>query len=822
MFAIRILAVFCLGALASAQAPLFSLLDHGHPTDIQAGADLDADGDWDLLVSDGVMLNDGHGRFTRIAVPSLAFPRHVTKLADLTSDGLPDVITLTYSPVPVVTTYRRIGSGFVLLQPLLLAPLGPNLIPRDFEPGDVDGDGDLDLVMTVSSTSLVPAPPLFWVNDGTGNLTAGPAVPVPVASQTVRLVDLDGDGDLDAVFADRNLGGASGIFTAINYGTGFTLTPAPAWAGVYVSFDLGDFDNDALPDLVVSLVGSAAIVLNSPAGFVPPVVSVRPGPGAIVAALDLNADGIDDVLESTSFPSFLTVTTMLPAGAFGPTPQTWNDLKLWTAFALDPQVHDLDGDGDDDLVAFRDGEAVMLMNVGIGTFARIGGRVTDVEFNSAPKVGDLDGDGDADVLGLHWGPYVTTGLNDGDGLITPGPVSALNFGGMTYTLHLFDRDGDGDLDLYSAFHSQGSSGPPPVSDVVYDNHGASFIQVATAPNLGDARGSRAADFDADGDQDLVFPPSPIATTPSPTLYVASLGAAGLAAPAPLGGPHFTNDLDLGDFDGNGTIDVFQTNSQGFGPNPDFCVVYLGNGAGSFTAVTVPGLSGFFTASGDLNGDGMTDVVVDGQVWLSTGAGGFAAGPALPQPLAASATLADVDLDGDLDLVETPANVMINTGSGFAPPQSYLTINVPPSAIEIFETTVVDLDRDGDPDLVLPGPVVLTNTTRHVAIGSVPRVGRPASIDLYGSPGGAWFLFGSNGTTSFPFPPWGVVLIDPASAQLLASGTYPAVASPLAGKASFGGTLPNNPALIGWTTYWQSIDASQMRFTNRVTVTVMGY
>jgi hypothetical protein len=59
------------------------------------------------------------------------------------------------------------------------------------------------------------------------------------------------------------------------------------------------------------------------------------------------------------------------------------------------------------------------------------------------------------------------------------------------------------------------------------------------------------------------------------------------------------------------------------------------------------------------------------------------------------------------------------------------------------------------------------------------------------------------------------------AQLGAMGTF--VATGLsAGTASFGVTLFNNPAYVGWTTYWQAIDVTQMRFTNRLTVTVLGY
>lgn len=105
---------------------------------------------------------------------------------------------------------------------------------------------------------------------------------------------------------------------------------------------------------------------------------------------------------------------------------------------------------------------------------------------------------------------------------------------------------------------------------------------------------------------------------------------------------------------------------------------------------------------------------------------------------------------------------------------------------------------------------------------LPRPGRPASIDLYGTSGGAWVLFASNGTTSFPFPPLGTVLIDPASAQLFAMGTFAPQGAILPGTASVGATVPNNPALVGWTTWWQAVEAAQVRLTNRIPITVMSF
>jgi hypothetical protein len=182
---------------------------------------------------------------------------------------------------------------------------------------------------------------------------------------------------------------------------------------------------------------------------------------------------------------------------------------------------------------------------------------------------------------------------------------------------------------------------------------------------------------------------------------------------------------------------------------------------------------------------------------------------------------DVDLDGDLDVFETPGTIMPNLGSGtFGQPVSALArMVVSLSSPQIAQSAIVDLDRDGDPDLVSAGPLVFSNVKRQIAHGCWPRPGRPVSIDLYGTPGGAYLLFASNGTASFPFPPHGQVLIDPASAVLGAGGVLGGATGSSPGGGSFGGLLPNDPALAGWTSFWQALDVASGKVTNRITLTV---
>ncbi len=62
--------------------------------------------------------------------------------------------------------------------------------------GDVDGDGDLDLLHNCHGCS-----DSVWVNDGGGVFTQAIRLPVQQGSTTVAVGDFDTDGDADAFFA---------------------------------------------------------------------------------------------------------------------------------------------------------------------------------------------------------------------------------------------------------------------------------------------------------------------------------------------------------------------------------------------------------------------------------------------------------------------------------------------------------------------------------------------------------------------------------------------------------------------------------------------
>jgi hypothetical protein len=821
-------------AIGGAQSPAFRFLEGPIPHaagSVDAVADLDNDGDFDLVCAGGVFVNDGHARFAPAAGAPLAFARGRTVVADLNGDAARDVVSI--AGVYVRIDLNSGGLGFV--GPIGgLPPQGGGVFPVNLGTGDADGDGDLDiLVGTMKTNAGTPtaAPPALWLNNGTAGFAVAPASMFPSTPQPalahVSLRDIDLDGDRHAVIAgsDSQAAGVVQVFT--NVGTGFTVSQTIAAPGVS-AVEIGNFDGDSLPDLAIAGPGMVGIAFNSQLGFAPAVATATPTATAALQAVDLNGDGADELLREAQAPAAGVGVHAVAAGAVLPATQSWPDLGL--VGAPGPEAaRDLDGDQDADVVASAPAGPLALMSDGVGALVRVGGRLDSVTIGSRMAQGDVDGDGDPDILGLSQPASIATALDDGDGFFTSGPSSALALPGslVYYTLYAFDRDGDGDSDVYAARNVASVFGGAP-ADVLYDCSGGTFTAIAGITGTGSASAFEAADFDGDGDADVLLgrrgPVSINNGITSPMALLVNQGAAGLAPPVGIGGNHATYDLEVADFDGDGDLDVFQTNANaGVGPTDD-CVLNLNGGSATFTTAPQTGVSGFFSAAGDLNFDGRPDVVIDGYALINNGAGAFTSGVPLTSALVAPAKLADADGDGMLDLIETPATLMRGAGAGaFGPAESYLPRTpVTPASWDRPETFVADVDRDGDPDLVAPGPLVLVNVTRQLALGSIPRPGRPASIDLFGTPGASWLLYASTGPAQFAYPPYGNVLIDPASAQLGAIGTFAPSTAANPGAATLQVICPNLPGLVGWTSYWEAIDGGSLRFTNRVVVTVQGW
>ena len=235
-------------------------------------ADLDGDRLPDILFANGaayetpgppvanrIFLNGGPGqRFedatTRI-LGDLETLTRVIKVRDLNADGLPDIV--------LGATYQRqsqlfLGAGGGSFEPATDRLPQVELSLGDLEVGDVDADGDLDMVLADwgvgSPMENTGGRVQLWRNDGSGRFTDVTAAAMPDTlvrfSWELELLDVDNDWDLDvAVSAKRS--DTSFLFT--NDGTGtFTDVTAdrmPHFTNNY-EFEAMDLDGDGFLELV--------------------------------------------------------------------------------------------------------------------------------------------------------------------------------------------------------------------------------------------------------------------------------------------------------------------------------------------------------------------------------------------------------------------------------------------------------------------------------------------------------------------------------------------------------------------------------------------
>lgn len=138
----------------------------------------------------------------------------------------------------------------------------PDVLARwswDIELADVDGDFDLDVLVAVKSGTTS----LLFRNDGSGHFTNDPTA-LPHFSNNYELepMDIDGDGDLDLVTINDGPNVTEHIF--VNNGAGMYVDDTSSWlTGTANPADVDDnvavwldADDDGDPDLVIGALGN--------------------------------------------------------------------------------------------------------------------------------------------------------------------------------------------------------------------------------------------------------------------------------------------------------------------------------------------------------------------------------------------------------------------------------------------------------------------------------------------------------------------------------------------------------------------------------------
>jgi Bacterial type II and III secretion system protein/FG-GAP-like repeat len=250
-----------------------------------------------------ILHGNGDGTFTvepALTLPSGAGPTAIA-VADFNDDGFADLAVVNKN---ANTVSIFLGNGDETFQTPTTITTGnapTSIVAQAFNP---NAPGIIDLAVTNSADNTLQ----IFLGNGKGAFTNGVTYNTGVTPVYVASADLDLDGNLDLAVADSGaatstnaVGNSISVF--LGNGDGTFIKPGGARmdfaAGTTpTSFVIADFNDDGIPDLIVTASGDNAVglLLGAGGGFLDSPIQVPVGttPDAIATA-DFNGDGLPDV-----------------------------------------------------------------------------------------------------------------------------------------------------------------------------------------------------------------------------------------------------------------------------------------------------------------------------------------------------------------------------------------------------------------------------------------------------------------------------------------------------------------------------------------------
>ncbi|WP_313603677.1 DUF4347 domain-containing protein [Comamonas jiangduensis] len=280
-----------------AQSPFASVaMENGLTNGVNYyAADFDKDGDTDLLavVSNGAayLYRNNNGVFAKETASTFLGTQYGGRLVvgDFDGDGAADIL---YQPGSVDTNYtwryaKNNGDGTFTDVPQAQSPFAAFTLGSysafNYRVLDFDGDGDLDIMWTANNNKGT----LYINNGGTFTLGSTTGFPTPAYGGRTLWGDFDGDGDADVLWQigtndtewNYGLNNGDGTFTTI------ARAGSPFAGLAFVDFPnsnfrTGDFDGDGDLDVIgIGPDGSSYLYIQS--GQSPRLVSATPADNSL-------------------------------------------------------------------------------------------------------------------------------------------------------------------------------------------------------------------------------------------------------------------------------------------------------------------------------------------------------------------------------------------------------------------------------------------------------------------------------------------------------------------------------------------------------------
>ncbi len=629
------------------------------------------------------------------------FSRSGSEFADLDGDGDLDLLLAKFSTSQIGWSENLGGGRFTGLSPV--GNEDNAWRPQSVHAADLNGDGHVDILVTglaVFSQDTVG----WYENLGNERFASIRIIGSSQNGSTLgQTADLDNDGDLDVVVARDKINPS--WFENLGAGT-FGPARTIALGGFQVTaLEIADLNGDALPDMVWCIGNGNRVEWSQNIGagnFQAATTITTQFSGPIDLQIgDLDGDLDLDLVVAGQSGGLIAWLENSGSGSFG-SPQAVG------AFVSQPAhiaLGDGDGDGDLDLFSTHNQSVGVEWheNLGAGQFAPRMGLVGDTALLQDLHAQDIDGDGDADPITIHarieWHESLGAGAF--------GPAEGLS-------LHVpdalpLDFDLDGDLDLLSTEDTENLV-------VLVENHGGGdfYDRRTLLSNVEDLTHANGLDVDGDGDMDLIIGSGEYFDAYADVHLYENLGSG--FGPEQLLYTSLADDgprTQLVDMDGDSDLDILVAHRQ-FGGLDLMAEWLINQGGGVFTRTSATYLNSVRVEPTDLDGDGLQDLLVKRSssgpreiTWFrNQGLGSMSAAiviASVPSPGIGTPHAGDMDGDGNTDVVFSNLSTMQlmwlrNLGPGiFANPAAIGTL------LDIsYEGVLADFDLDGDLDPIAMG------------------------------------------------------------------------------------------------------------------------